>query len=111
MATFPLTDGKRLDRTPQERIKAVPVAKGDLVTATLACLAEDAEQLGSFLDATGQDIGGLRNAVTQDFVQNGLIDFMLANEQLLVAVAAKLGRLPQLVAETAMRLRLGKPEN
>jgi len=60
----------------------------------LLYLANDLEQLGRFLTETGLDPARLRQAAKEPSFAGAMLDYLCANESLLVAFAAEQGRDP-----------------
>lgn len=67
-------------------------------------LAADAERLGRFLAVSGLDAGSVRQAASEAGFLPAVLDYLCADEALLVAIAAELGRRPEQVAEARHKI-------
>lgn len=67
-------------------------------------LAADPDRLGRFLAVSGLDAGSIRRAAAEAGFLPAILDYLCADEALLVTVAAEIGRRPEQVAEARHRL-------
>jgi hypothetical protein len=65
----------------------------------LGALASDAERLGRFLTATGLGPGNLRVAAQNPGFLAGVLEHVMSDEALLIAIAAELGLKPEALAQ------------
>lgn len=72
-----------------------------VIVAMLARLGSDQAALERFLDTTGLDIRALRAALTDRSLSDGLLHYLVTNEDLLVHVAGELGAKPEVIADLA----------
>ena len=91
-----MTFKKRSDPSPEEA--------EILAIGALAFLAERPEALAGFLQLTGLNPADLRNAAGESGFLAGLLDYVLANEALLVDYAADAGIAPEEIARARARL-------
>jgi Protein of unknown function (DUF3572) len=75
-----------------------------LALQALAYLASDETWLAGFIKLTGIDLGELRARAGEPFFLGAVLDFLLANEPLLIAFAASAGAPPEAVAAARRRL-------
>ena len=80
----------------------------NLAISALAFLAGDPERLGRFLSLTGIGPEAIRKAATEPAFLAGVLDHVVSDEALLVAVAAHAGVSPFTV-ERAQAVLSGKP--
>ena len=80
----------------------------NLAISALAFLAGDPERLGRFLSLTGIGPDAIRKAATEPAFLAGVLDHVVSDETLLVAVAAHAGVSPFTV-ERAQAVLSGKP--
>jgi Protein of unknown function (DUF3572) len=80
----------------------------NLAISALAFLAGDPERLGRFLSLTGIGPDAIRKAATEPAFLAGVLDHVVSDEALLVAVAAHAGVSPFTV-ERAQAVLSGKP--
>ena len=66
-----------------------------LAEACLGYLAENPEELLGFMQYAGLDSAALRNAVGTPAFERGLIDYVAANEAILLALCANTGLSPE----------------
>lgn len=66
-----------------------------LANACLGYLAENPDELLGFMQYTGLDPTALRNAVGSPALERGLIDYVAANEPILLALCANTGLTPE----------------
>ena len=76
----------------------------NLAIHSLSFLASDPERLGQFLAATGIGPDMIREAATDPSFLAGVLDYVAADEQLLLAVAQHAGVAPEAIerAHTAL---------
>jgi hypothetical protein len=79
-----------------------------LAIAALSFLASDSERLGSFLAATGIGPEAIRKAAADPAFLAGVLDYVVSDEPLLLAVAQYAGVTPQTI-EVAQATLSGKP--
>ncbi len=91
------------ERGPSNRDATDPEA---LAIAALGFLAEDGERLNRFLALTGIEPAGIRAAAQEDGFLVSVLDYLLADEPLLLAFTANARLRPEAVA--AARARLGR---
>lgn len=77
-----------------------------IAVAALAYLAEDAELARRFLVLSGLEAGQLRQAAREPGFLTGVLDFLVAHEPALIALAARSGRAVAEI-EAAQRLLAG----
>jgi len=75
-----------------------------LAAEVLGRLAAEPERLGRFLALTGANPATIREAVREPGFLAAVLDHVVQDEALLVAVAAELGLPPQAIADTQARL-------
>jgi hypothetical protein len=84
-----------------------------LAVAALTFLAADAERLRRFLEMTGLGPHNLRNAAQDPAFYGSVLEYLVADEQLLVRFAAESGVKPEVVARAHQALcgptELGEP--
>jgi hypothetical protein len=81
-------------------LKATTPTPQELADLCLNHLAENPEQLGEFMGLSGLDPSGLRKAIGTTSFGNGLIDYVVRHEPLLLAICAANSLQP----ETVMRV-------
>ena len=98
---------KRFDQSSRHVTReAGPAADPDsLAIDALSYLANDEERLGDFLAATGLGRDALRSAAAQPGFLSGVLDYLGADEALLVAFASSRGLDPEAVGRTLARAR------
>lgn len=69
----------------------------ELAEACLAQLVENPDQLAEFMVQSGLSPGALRGAVQRTDFKHGLVDYVVSNEPLLLAVAAQAKWKPETV--------------
>ena len=88
--------------------KALQSAKADfgqsVAVSALTFLGADAERLRQFLDITGLGPHNLRNAAEDPAFYGSVLDYVVADEQLLVRFAADAGLEPEAVARAHQAL-------
>jgi uncharacterized protein DUF3572 len=72
--------------------------------AALAWLAQDAERLQRFLAVSGLGPQNLRSAAAEPGFLAAVLDYLAANEALLIAFAADQNRAPESVMQARQRL-------
>jgi len=77
---------------PRDKSQADEKTLADL---SLGYLAENAEELARFLDFAGYTPQGLRNALNSPQLSRGLIEYVAANESLMLALCANAGIKPE----------------
>ena len=75
-----------------------------LLPELLAFLADDPNRLTQFLTASGLDLAQLRDVATEPGFYLGLLDFLCANEPLLIAFAAEQKLTPESLERERQRL-------
>lgn len=78
--------------------EAVEQREDSLAAHVLTFLAADQNRLASFLDATGFDPATLRTSATDPSFVDGILDYVMSDDALMVAFAAHLGRSPAIVS-------------
>jgi len=73
----------------------------------LQFLAERPEEFGRFLTLSGIDPAGLRKLAEDTQFLGGILDFLLADEALLLVFAAEAGLAPQAIADARRSLEHG----
>jgi hypothetical protein len=73
-----------------------------LVIAALGFISADEERLGRFLALTGLDPGTIRGSIGEPGFHAAVLDYVCADEELLVALASELDLAPEAIA-TAWR--------
>ncbi|WP_020184911.1 DUF3572 domain-containing protein [Methylopila sp. 73B] len=76
----------------------------DLAAAALGFLASDPERLGRFLALSGLDPSGVRAAAADPGFLPAVLDYVLADETLLVAFAGSQGTEPERVSRARAAL-------
>ena len=76
----------------------------ELAFRVLSLIAADEEKLWRFLDLTGLDPGGLREAAARPGFPAAILDHVASDEALLLAVAEALGETPERVARAHLIL-------
>ena len=88
--------------------KALQSAKADfgqsVAVTALSFLAADAERLRRFLDITGLGPHNLRNAAEDPAFYGSVLEYIVADEPLLVRFAAEAGLEPEAVARAHQAL-------
>ncbi|HRE21690.1 MAG TPA: DUF3572 domain-containing protein [Rhabdaerophilum sp.] len=85
----------------RERSPADPEA---LAIAALGFLAEDGERLNRFLSLTGIEPAGIRAAAQQEGFLASVLDYLLADEPLLLAFTANAQMRPETVSSARRKL-------
>ena len=80
-----------------------------LAISALGFLAQDEERLGQFLSVTGIGPDMIRKAAADPAFLAGVLDHVVADERLLLAVAAHAGVAPETVERAHLALS-GEPE-
>ncbi len=80
-----------------------------LAISALSFLATDPDRLSRFLAVTGLESGDLRRAAAGAGFLPAVLDYLLADEALLVAFAADQRLDPALIAETRRSMVAGRP--
>ena len=75
-----------------------------LALAVLNRLIEDPERLGRFLSLSGLDPSSIRRAAADPGFLPAVLDYVAADEPLLVAIAGELDRRPEALVEARLRL-------
>jgi hypothetical protein len=88
---------KNKDRMTEERAAAVALQ-------ALGFLAADAHQLGRFMSLTGIDPAELRERAATGELQAAVLDYLLADEGLLLAFCQEYGFAPEWVLPARMML-------
>jgi hypothetical protein len=70
-----------------------------LALTALEFLGQDGERIGRFLAVSGLDPGSLRKASGEPGFLPGILDYLAADEALLVAFAEEAGIAPERIAE------------
>ena len=94
---------------PSLKTQAAEEVSDALAIEVLGFLAADAERLGRFLDAAGLDPGDIRAAAGRPDFLTGVLDYICADEPLLIAFAQETQRDP--AALEAARLRRSGPKS
>jgi Protein of unknown function (DUF3572) len=84
-----------------------PDSARSLAVGALAFIAADAERLSRFLDITGLGPHNLRTAAADPAFLSSVLDYLVADESLLVRFAADAGLKPEAIARA--HGALGKP--
>jgi len=84
--------------------KAPTLSLADLAGLCLDHLAKNPKQLAEFMVQSGLDPASLRKVVGTTGFAHGLIDYVVSNEPLLLAVAAENGLKPEGIVSTWARL-------
>ena len=82
-------------------------AAGDLAAQMLLWLARAPERLQAFMRATGADARTILDEAESPWLHMAVLDFLLADEALLMQFCAETGTDPQLPARIWNRLRGG----
>jgi hypothetical protein len=85
-------------------LKAPTPTLKDVADMCLQHLAENPEQLAEFMVQSGLDPAGLRGAIGTPGFSHGLIDYVVSNEPLLVAVAAANKLSPEMITRIWAKL-------
>ncbi|WP_029030224.1 DUF3572 family protein [Salinarimonas rosea] len=75
-----------------------------IAVVALGSIAADEERLARFLALTGLDLGGLRAAAAEPGFLAAILDHVVAEEALLLAVAEAAGESPEAVMRAQMLL-------
>lgn len=75
-----------------------------LALQALSFLASDEDRLSNLLLTTGLDLGALKDRAAEPAFQGGILDFLLANEPLLLAFADEITVQPQDIARARQQL-------
>ncbi|MGL5446878.1 MAG: DUF3572 domain-containing protein [Rhabdaerophilum sp.] len=70
----------------------------------LGFLAEDPARLSRFLDITGLSPSTLREAATEPRFLASVLDYLMADESLMLAFAAQSGSAPETIAAASLAL-------
>jgi len=76
-----------------------------LAVSGLAFIANDSERLSRFLNLTGLGPHNLRTAAADPAFLDSVLDYLVADEQLLLAFAADAGLKPEAIARAHAALR------
>ena len=101
---------KPLLNRSKNRSGSIELQQDSLAADVLTFLAADRDRLGSFLGATGFDPVTLRQSAADPSFIDGVLDYVMSDDALLVEFASHLGRAPALVAEAIGRRRAGPTE-
>lgn len=71
-------------------------------------MADDLEEIGRFLDATGLDAAGLARAAADPGMLAAVLDHCLQDDARVIACAAALGLRPEAIAEARRALPGGE---
>jgi hypothetical protein len=82
------------------RQKLTPESAKDIATRVLARLVGEPEALGRFLAVAGLGPQNLRAAAAEPGFLTGVLDFVLADEALLLTLSERLDLPPQRIGET-----------
>lgn len=82
----------------------------DIAVAALTFIGADPNRLTAFLAATGLTPESLRQAAGSPGFFGGVLDYVIADETLLVALAAEIGAKPETVAQAWQVLRGPEPD-
>lgn len=85
-------------------LKPTTLSPKDMADASLQYLVQNPEQLADFMVQSGIDPQGLRGLIGTDGFAHGLIDYVVSNEPLLLAVAAQNGLSPETIVQTWARV-------
>ena len=94
---------------PGGRSSTAVEAGRDLAVEALVFLGADATRLDRFLAITGLGLHNLRRAAADPAFLVSVLDYLLADERLLVAFAAELGRSPEDVVRAGEALGGPRP--
>jgi hypothetical protein len=86
-------------------------AASELAIAALTFIATDPEALGQFLALSGIDPQSIRAAAREPGFLRGVLDYLTADEQLLIAFASRNGIDPDDVARARVALAGEMPED
>ncbi|GGK53436.1 DUF3572 domain-containing protein [Salinarimonas ramus] len=81
-----------------------PARAEEIAVAALGLIAADEERLARFLALTGLDPAGLREAAGEPGFLAAILDHVVAEEELLLAVAEASDESPEAVARAQMLL-------
>ena len=82
-----------------------PDSARSLAVSALAFIAADADRLSRFLDITGLGPHNLRTAAADPAFLTSVLDYVVADESLLVAFAGDAGLKPEAIARAHHALR------
>ena len=85
-------------------LKPTVLSTKDLADLCLTYLVRNPEQLAEFMIQSGIEPKTLRELVGTDYFSHGLIDYIVANEPLLLAVASENQLRPEAIVHTWTRL-------
>ena len=80
------------------------IGLSNLAAACLSHLVENPEQLAEFMVHSGLTPTTLRGLIGTDAFNHGLVDYVVSNEPLLLAVAASQGWSPEAIGRAWARL-------
>jgi hypothetical protein len=90
------------NRTMRDSLKSKQSASVEsarsLAVGVLACIAADSDRLNRFLSLTGLGPDNLRTAAADPAFLGSVLDYLVADEQLLVTFASDAGLKPEAVA-------------
>lgn len=101
---------KQILKRSKNQPSSIKPEKDSLAADALLFLAADHDRLASFLGTTGFDPVTLRQSATDPSFVNGLLDYVMSDDALLVEFASHLKRAPTLVAEAIRRRRTSQME-
>ena len=84
---------------PTRRKQLTPAEAEGLAVAALEFLSGDEERISRFLNLSGLDPGSLRKAAADPGFLPGLLDYLAADEALLLAFAESAGIAPERIGE------------
>lgn len=82
-----------------------------LAAQVLGCMANDSERLGRFLSLTGLTPNTLRQGAGTSQFLAAILEYVLADEPLLIAVAGELHITPDAIAQAHRRLVPREPDD
>ena len=85
-------------------LKPATLSMKDLAKLCLDHLVQNPDQLAEFMVQTGLSPDNLRRLVGTDGFAHGLIDYVVANEPLLLEIAAEAQIKPETITQTWARL-------
>lgn len=85
-------------------LKPATLSLGDLAGLCLDHLAKNPEQLAEFMVQSGLDPASLRKLIGTTGFAHGLVDYVVSNEPLLLAVAAENKLKPESIVATWTKL-------
>lgn len=104
-----MNNGDNLMRSPSSQKTLSPKAVESLAIEALTLIASDPALASRFMSLSGFDPGSLRMAAKRPDFLAGVLDYVMADERLILDLAAATGHRPELIA-AACRSRESDPD-